>query len=152
MALPVAVVQMIRRWIVEVDGELDKSQAENTGVEIYVRLRIAGNGGDMVYSEQLFVHSVLLNIRFRNKRTVVGQLKREWYNKQLRDIVEGILSVELDPFQQLLAMGREKFADLLPLPARHNGVLAELAAGTRESLRPGVSGIRIRNKSRKKRK
>ena len=47
----IAVVKVIARRIVEVDGELDESQRQDTGVEIDVRLRIRGDRGDVVDAE-----------------------------------------------------------------------------------------------------
>src|SRR5262249_60683544 len=41
-------IEVIRPWVVEVDRELDQSQAENRCVEVEITLRITGNGGDVM--------------------------------------------------------------------------------------------------------
>ena len=44
----ISIVEMVGIWIVEVDGELHQPQAQQTGVEIDILLRIAGDGCDMM--------------------------------------------------------------------------------------------------------
>ncbi len=39
---------MIGRWIVEINGALGETQAEDLGVKINIALRIARNGRDMM--------------------------------------------------------------------------------------------------------
>ena len=53
-------------------------------------------------------------------------------------------SIHFNSYSQWVAKNLRIFS---LLPARHNGVLAELAAGTRDSLRPGVSILRRIEKS-----
>src|SRR5690554_5258370 len=44
----VAVVQVVRARVVEVDGLLHESQAEAANIEVDVLLRVSGDGGDVV--------------------------------------------------------------------------------------------------------
>src|SRR5437868_12315328 len=53
----VAVVQMVGLRIVEVDGALDEPQSEQSGIEVDVPLRIAGDRGDVVNAEDV-AHAV----------------------------------------------------------------------------------------------
>jgi hypothetical protein len=43
-------VEVISGGVVEVDRALDQSQAENTGVEIEISLRVACYAGDVMYA------------------------------------------------------------------------------------------------------
>ena len=47
---PIAEVQVIGRWIIEIDSALGQAQAEDLGVKIHVALRIARDGSDMMNS------------------------------------------------------------------------------------------------------
>ena len=44
----IAIIKMVSRWIVEIDGAFGETQPECLSIKINVALRIAGNGGDMV--------------------------------------------------------------------------------------------------------
>src|SRR6266478_2190237 len=56
----ITIIEMIRLEIVEVHRELYQAQAQDVGVEIDIRLRITCDRGQMVDSEDLFVHLLLL--------------------------------------------------------------------------------------------
>ncbi len=47
----VAEVEVVGAGVVEVDGALDEAEAEALGVEVEVRLRVGGDGGDMVETD-----------------------------------------------------------------------------------------------------
>jgi hypothetical protein len=60
MSDAVTVIKMICTRVVEVHRQFHQAQAEDVGVEIDIRLRITCDRGDMVDSEELFVHLVRL--------------------------------------------------------------------------------------------
>ena len=45
-------IQMVRSWIVEVDGLLHEAQAQGPRVEVQVLLGVAGNGRNVVDPEE----------------------------------------------------------------------------------------------------
>lgn len=52
----VAVVQVVGRWIVEVDGLLDKSETETADIEVNVGLRVSCDGGDVMQTRGVRCH------------------------------------------------------------------------------------------------
>jgi hypothetical protein len=57
-ACVVAKVEVIGAGIVEVDGALDESQAENLGVEVEIALCVGGDGGDVMEANDGCGHGV----------------------------------------------------------------------------------------------
>src|SRR5277367_6172489 len=47
----VSEIEMVGARVIEVDGALDEAQAENIGIEVQITLRIGGDSGDVVESD-----------------------------------------------------------------------------------------------------
>jgi len=56
MPYAVSVVEMVCARVVKIDREFDEPQPQQPDIEIDVRLRMAGDGGDVVDAEDLFGH------------------------------------------------------------------------------------------------
>ena len=52
----VAEIEVVGAGVVEVDGALDEAKAEDLGVEVEVALRVRGDGGDVVKTDDGFEH------------------------------------------------------------------------------------------------
>ena len=69
----VAVVQVVAKRVVEVDRLLHQPQAQEARVEVHVLLRVARDGGDVVYArEPNLLHPVLLPVG-RRRGTVYSR-------------------------------------------------------------------------------
>ncbi len=60
MSYLVTEIDMIRAWVVVVDGQFDETQAKNFGVEVQRLLRVARYRGDVVKTEDTFGHGSIL--------------------------------------------------------------------------------------------
>ena len=63
----VPVVEMVGGWIVEIDRLFHQAQAQQSGIEIDVPLRIAGDGGDVVDTGDFPFHRRQINRRGRSR-------------------------------------------------------------------------------------
>src|SRR2546423_5345130 len=64
----VAEIEVIGRRVVEVDGAFDEPEAENSGVEIEISLRVAGDTGDVMDTRSPESHRVVVRARCFGRR------------------------------------------------------------------------------------
>lgn len=56
--LGVAVIEVVRGWVVVVDGDFDEAEAEDSGVEVDVALGVTAHGGDVVDALDAVAHDL----------------------------------------------------------------------------------------------
>src|SRR5579863_5272582 len=54
MSPPVPVIEVIGRWVVVIDGQLHQPQSKDARVEVHVLLRVTGDRGHMMQSENIW--------------------------------------------------------------------------------------------------